>query len=138
MPEQTFDCPACGGPNQPEAGASRMACTYCGANLPIPERLRTQAEPPAQPRVTPRAIPKPEAKVRERPGQNKNRDAEARAALRMARPLIARALNIQWLFSLRRWFIPACLTVVLVALILCVALGMLPVMLNLIWQASAS
>ncbi|MBK8616360.1 MAG: hypothetical protein IPN96_04425 [Anaerolineales bacterium] len=33
----TFSCSACGAPNKPEAGISRMAsCTYCGTNLTIP------------------------------------------------------------------------------------------------------
>ncbi|MBK9209646.1 MAG: hypothetical protein IPL71_15625 [Anaerolineales bacterium] len=41
----TFSCSACGAPNKPEAGTSRMACTYCGTNLTIPENLQTAARP---------------------------------------------------------------------------------------------
>jgi len=54
MTETSIICPACGGPNEPLSGAVRMACTFCGTNLNIPEEMRIKATRATE---TPKARP---------------------------------------------------------------------------------
>jgi hypothetical protein len=115
MPEQTFNCPACGGPNQPEAGSTRMTCAYCSANLTIPENLRAKAKPKAK------RIP-----VRPQPIQVPEFDTSD--VLRKAQPIAIRAWNLYAYWTWLRWLLPACLTIFVVGILLCVALGLIPVM----------
>ncbi len=117
MPEQIFNCPACGGPNQPEAGSVRMACTYCNANLTIPENMRIKAKPSVEKiSAKPQPIPVPEI--------------DASDILRKAQPVAIRAWNLYAYWTWLRWLLPACLTIFVVGILLCVALGMIPV----IWK----
>ncbi|MBI3175784.1 MAG: hypothetical protein HYZ25_18840 [Chloroflexi bacterium] len=55
MTGTSITCPACGGPNEPLPGAARMACTFCGTNLNIPEELHIKATPKST--NTPKAKP---------------------------------------------------------------------------------
>lgn len=110
---QTFPCTACGGPNEPEAGLTRMACSYCGANLTIPESLRTKAKPTAA------SMP-----PKQRPAPSLEKDAPD--LLRKAQPYAVKAWNsyVYWTW-LRRLF-PACLTILVIGFFVCAALGALP------------
>jgi DNA-directed RNA polymerase subunit RPC12/RpoP len=110
---QTFPCPACGAPNEPEAGTNRMACAYCGANLTIPEKLRTEKFSRPE-KVTPQveAIPRPQI--------------EAADFIRKAQPVAVGAWNLFAAWTWLRWLFPACLTIFILG---CVALGVIP----LVW-----
>jgi hypothetical protein len=119
MPEQTFNCPACGGPNQPEAGQIRMACTYCGANLTIPEHLRIKA------------IPRVE-KTSPQPNKIEVPEIDASEVLRQAQPIVTRVWNLYAYWTWLRWILPACLTIFVVGMILCFALGMIPILWKMI------
>ncbi|MBM4426760.1 MAG: hypothetical protein FJ031_05930 [Chloroflexi bacterium] len=111
---QTFPCPACGAPNEPEAGSIRMTCAYCGANLTIPTPLRTKPKataanlPPEQ-----KAIPVPEI--------------DAADVIRKAQPIAIGAWNLYARWTWIRWLFPTCLTIFILG---CVALGLIP----LIWS----
>ncbi len=113
----TFPCPACGGPNEPEAGASRMTCSYCGANLNIPAHLRTSA-PPRVEKVPERAAPPPSL------------EQDAPELLRKAQPIAVNAWNAFALWTWIRRALPACLVIFVLGLCACVALGGLPFILN--------
>ena len=113
----TFPCPACGGPNEPEAGRAQMACSYCGANLTIPAELRKSAPPRVEKTPTMAApVPRPEI--------------DASELLRQAQPVATKAWNaFAWWTWIRR-ALPACLVVVLIGLCACAALTALPFILN--------
>lgn len=110
---EPFDCPSCGAPNEALAGASRMACAYCGANLSIPAHLQSAAKPPAQVKP-PQARPAPSF------------EKEAPDLLRKAQPFAVRAWNTYAAWTWLRWVLPACLTVFVVGLLGCIMLGVLP------------
>jgi predicted RNA-binding Zn-ribbon protein involved in translation (DUF1610 family) len=113
---ETFPCLSCGAPNQPAAGAVHMACEYCGANLTIPEELRAKAKPSATVKP-PKTVPAPSL------------EKEAPELLRKVQPVAIKAWNAYAYWTWLRWLIPACLTIIVVGLIVCVALGALPFLL---------
>ena len=115
---EIFPCSACGAPNEPEAGKTRMACSYCGANLSIPSHLQTQAKPKVE------SAPR---KQRSTPSL----ENEAPDLLRKAQPIAIKAWNsyVYWTW-LRRLF-PACLTILVIGFFACAALGALPFVLAL-------
>ena len=119
MSEQDFNCAACGGSNQPEAGAVRMACMYCGANLTIPEHLRIKTNPRME-------------KISTKPNPIQVPEIDAGDVLRKAQPIAIRAWNLYAYWTWLRWLLPACLTVFVVGILICVALGLIPVIWNLI------
>lgn len=94
-----------------------MTCTYCGANLTIPEDLRIKAKPA----VTVKPPP-----TRPAPGFGK----EAPELMRKAQPIALKAWNAYAIWTWLRWIIPACLVMILVGLIICSILGMLPFVLS--------
>lgn len=108
-----FNCSACGAPNDPEAGAIRMACVYCGVNLTIPENLRTKAVPKVE-----KTPPKPKPVI--------SPEIDAPDLLRKAEPIAIKAWNLYAAWTWIRWMLPTCLTLFVVGIILCVALGALP------------
>lgn len=110
---QTFPCTACGAPNEPETGLIRMACSYCGANLTIPQDMRVNAKPAVEVKP-PQARPTP------------NFEEEAPDLLRKAQPLVIKAWNAFALWTWLRWLLPACLTIAVVGFIVCALLGVLP------------
>lgn len=110
---QTFPCAACGGPNEPEAGQTRMACTYCGANLTIPANLRVAAKPSAQ-------IKPPKARPTSSP------EIDAPDLLRKAQPFAIKAWNTYAYWTWLRWLVPTCLTILVIGFFICLALGALP------------
>lgn len=111
----TFPCSACGGPNEAIAGASQMACTYCGASLTIPNDLRVQAKP------------KPTAKIQTSPARpTLSFEKEAPDLLRKAQPFAIKAWNTYAYWTWLRWLLPTCLTLVIVAIVICTLLGALP------------
>ena len=110
--EQTFPCTVCGAPNEAEAGAVRMACAYCGSNLTIPKNLRTKAKPAT---ITP---PKAKPAI--------HLEAEAPDLIRKAQPIAIKAWNLYAAWTWMRWLLPTCLTLFVIGIILCVALGALP------------
>jgi len=110
---QSFNCSACGGPNEPEAGSTQMSCTYCGANLTIPSHLRTKAIPKVEKnpsKVSPVSIP----------------EIDAPDLLRKAQPVAFKAFNMYAYWTWIRWLLPTCLTILVVGFILCAVLGALP------------
>ena len=113
----TFPCPACGAPNNPEAGRTQMACSYCGANLTIPAALRTAA-PPKVEKMPERAAPIPSL------------EKEAPDLLRRAQPIAIRAWNAFAVWTWIRRALPTCLVILLIVLCACVALTVLPFFLN--------
>ena len=115
---QTFPCPACGAPNEPEAGSAHMACSYCGANLTIPESLRSKAKPKVE-SVSPKVRPTPRL------------EQEAPDLLRKAQPIAIKAWNAYAFWTWLRWLLPACLTVFGIIFFVCLTLGALPFLLRL-------
>ncbi len=115
MPE--FPCPACGAPNEPEAGRAQMACSYCGANLTIPASMRTSEKPKVE--STP-------ARVAPAPRQ----EMDTSELLRQAQPVATRAWNtFAWWTWIRR-VLPTCLVIVLIGICICAILSALPFILN--------
>jgi hypothetical protein len=110
---QTFPCAACGAPNEPEAGTIRMACAYCGANLTIPEPLRTERAPSVE-KATPKVKPVFSPEI------------DAADVIRKAQPVAIGAWNLYAKWTWIRWLFPACLTIFILG---CVALGLIP----LVW-----
>lgn len=98
---QTFPCSACGAPNQPVAGAMRMACEYCGATLTIPESMRIKAMPKVE-----KSFPKTESV----PSLN----IDAPEILRKSQPIAMRAWNLFAMWTWLRWLLPTCLTIFIV------------------------
>ncbi len=115
---QTFSCPACGAPNEPEVGQIRMGCAYCGANLTIPDHLRTA------PKVTAE-----EMRPKTRPVSSPEIDAAD--FIRKAQPVAMGAWNAFAMWTWVRRLIPACLVLALVFFVLCIALGALPFIMNI-------
>ncbi|GIK10048.1 MAG: hypothetical protein JETCAE02_19990 [Anaerolineaceae bacterium] len=113
----TFPCPACGAPNEPEAGRAQMTCSYCGANLTIPASMRRDAPPKAE------KTPKVDA-----PAPRQEMDASE--LLRQAQPVVTKAWNAFALWTWVRRALPACLVAALIALCACVILGALPFITN--------
>jgi predicted RNA-binding Zn-ribbon protein involved in translation (DUF1610 family) len=120
MTNQTniITCPACGAPSEPEAGKTHMPCTYCGTTLTIPESLRTKTVPLQK--VPAREIKFPQPEI------------DPSDLLRKAQPIAYRAFNLYALWTWVRWLLPACLTAFILLIVLCLALGALPVILRLI------
>lgn len=116
--DKTFSCTACGAPNEPEPGATRMACSYCGVSLPIPARLQTQAKPQT---LKPQVQYKPVIDL----------EKEAPEILRKAQPVVTKAWNLYAYWTWLRWLAPACLTLFILGFFLCAGLGALPFLLNL-------
>ena len=113
----TFPCPACGAPNNPEAGRTQMACSYCGANLTVPAHLRTAAPPKVEIKP-PKAAPAPLQEI------------DASEILRQAQPVATKAWNAYASWTWIRRALPACLVIVLIGLCACAALTALPFFLN--------
>lgn len=113
----TFPCPACGAPNEPEAGATQMACSYCGANLTIPVSTR-KAAPPRVEKTPEKAAPAPSPEI------------DASEILRQAQPVVTRAWNTYAWWTWIRRALPTCLIIVLIGLCACAALTVLPFFLN--------
>lgn len=95
-----------------------MACTYCGANLTIPEALRTKAKPKVE-STPPKARPTPRL------------EQEAPDLLRKAQPIAIKAWNAYAYWTWLRWLIPTCLTVFVIVFLACLTLGALPFVLSL-------
>jgi len=114
---QTFSCPACGAPNQPATGQTMMACVYCGANLTIPEHLRTTDQVRAE-----------EMSPKRRPVSSPEIDAAE--FIRKAQPVAIGAWNLFALWTWIRRLIPTCLILSIVFFVLCIALGALPFIMN--------
>ena len=112
MPD-TFPCTECGAPNHPEAGQIRMTCAYCGANLTIPELLRTEAMPRVE-KIPTKA--KPATSL----------EQEAPDLLRKAQPIAIKAWNLFAYWTWLRWLLPTCLTILVIGFFICMALGALP------------
>ena len=110
---QTFSCSACGGPNEPIAGQSHISCSYCGANLTIPEVLRAKAKPTAK-STPPKQRPTPSL------------EKEAPDLLRKAQPVVVKAWNSYVYWTWLRRLIPACLTMLVISFFVCAAFGALP------------
>ena len=109
----SIPCPACGAPNEPEAGTIHMACTYCGTNLTIPKHLQTKATPKVArtpSKVAPVSIP----------------EIDAPDLIRKAQPVAFKAFNLYAYWTWLRWLLPTCLTILVVGFILCAVLGALP------------
>ena len=115
MPE--FPCPACGAPNEPEAGRAQMACSYCGANLTIPAALRTSAPPKVEIKPT-KAAPTPRQEI------------DASELLRQAQPVVTKAWNTYAWWTWIRRALPACLVILAIGLCVCIILGASPFILN--------
>ncbi|MBL8051388.1 MAG: hypothetical protein JNM46_09210 [Anaerolineales bacterium] len=98
---QTFQCTACGAPNQPEAGLMYMLCTYCGTNLTIPESLRIKSMPRVEKSFTKAETTRPI-------------EVEAADILRKSQPIAIRAWNLFAAWTWLRWLIPTCLTIFIV------------------------
>jgi hypothetical protein len=114
---ESLTCPACGAPNDPAAGTSQMACTYCGANLTIPVELQ---KPPTF------KVGIPPAKVA--PAKSLKEDAPE--LLRKSQPIAVKAWNTFAYWTWIRRALPACLVIVLIAICVCVVLSALPFFLN--------
>ncbi|MBE0672465.1 MAG: hypothetical protein IH588_17960 [Anaerolineales bacterium] len=115
---QSFTCSACGAPNYAEADSIRMACAYCGANLTIPEHLRTKSIPNVR-------------ETSSKTGPAISPEIDAPDLFRKAQPIAVKAWNLYAYWTWVRWLLPACLTLIIVSLIICAALGALPLMYNL-------
>jgi DNA-directed RNA polymerase subunit RPC12/RpoP len=115
----TFNCTVCGAPNYSEAGKSQMACTYCGTNIVIPDKLRIKAIPKAEP-----------AKLKEKPVPRPEK--EAADLLRKAQPVAIKAWNLYAYWTWIRWLMPTCLVILLISIVVCVALGAVPIFINML------
>jgi hypothetical protein len=120
MPKQTttITCPACGAPSAPEAGKTYMSCTYCSTTLTIPESLRIKTVPMQKVSAQKTKFQQPEI--------------DASDLLRKAQPIAYGAFNLYALWTWVRWLLPACLTIFVLFVVLCLALGALPLILKLI------
>ncbi|GAB1472446.1 hypothetical protein MASR2M66_33240 [Chloroflexota bacterium] len=110
----TFSCPACGAPNEPQAGGTYMACAYCSANLTIPAELRMKKPTPSVEFNPLKAAQVPSLRN------------EAPDLLRKAEPVLVKAWNTYAAWTWLRWLFPTCLLLFILG---CVALGIIP----LIW-----
>ncbi|MBK9782246.1 MAG: hypothetical protein IPP55_19790 [Anaerolineales bacterium] len=116
---ETFPCNACGGPNEPAAGVIRMACTYCGANLTIPENLRRKQQPAAQ--VKPKATGSTSSFIKEAPD-----------LLNKVQPFAIKAWKTYAAWTWIRWLLPACLSMLAIGFFICVLIGAVPIVLRLL------
>lgn len=116
----SFPCPACGAPNEPEAGRTQMSCSYCGANLTIPAELRRSAPPKVDRPPASAATAAPAPRLEE----------EASEILRNAQPIATKAWNVYASWTWIRRVLPTCLVVVLIGLCVCGALTVLSFILN--------
>ncbi len=118
MTQRSFSCIACGGPNEPEAGTSRMACTYCGIMLTIPDALQTRSKPkvvqPASEKIT-----------------GTHLEINAPEILRKTQPIALGAWNLFALWSLTKRILPACLVFFILGIVACLGFGILPIFLVL-------
>jgi|GEM_PF-798472 len=118
MTKNSFSCAACGGPNEPEAGTSHMACTYCGSKLTIPHAMRTKSESkdtqPTSQKITGTHV-----------------EINAPEILRRVRPVALGAWNLLAFWNLTKRILPACLVILLLGIVVCFALGFLPIFLVL-------
>ncbi len=108
-----FICPACGGPNEPVAGAAQMACTYCGANLTISTSMRRAAMPKVE-SIPARAVPASRL------------EEEAPEMLRKAQPILAQAWSTYAIWTWIRRVLPTCFVILLIGLCACGLLTVLP------------
>lgn len=115
MPDH-FPCPACGAPNDPEAGASQMTCSYCGANLIIPASMRRAAPKAERPPAPAASAPAPEI--------------DASELLRKAQPVATQAWNAYASWTWIRRALPACLIIALIGVCACAALAIAPFLLQ--------
>jgi hypothetical protein len=95
-----------------------MACTYCNANLTIPEHLRTQAIPKVLPAEK---IPAP-------PHPISIPEVDASNVLRQAQPIVTRAWNLYAYWTWLRWILPTCLVIFVIGFVICAALGLIPIL----------
>jgi hypothetical protein len=110
---ETFPCPACGAPNEPEPGATRMTCAYCLTNLTIPVELQ---KPPVF------KVGIPPAKI----APTGNFQEEASDLLRKAQPVATKAWNAFAYWSWIRRVLPGCLVIIVIGICLCAILGVWP------------
>ncbi len=109
---QSIACPACGAPNEPEAGKTHIACSYCSATVTIPEHMWTKPMPQVQKNFS-----------NARPVTNPEIDAPD--LLRKAQPIAIGAWNLFAAWTWLRWLLPTCLVIFVVGFVLCVVLGAL-------------
>ena len=109
----TFPCPACGAPNEPEAERAQMACYYCGANLTIPAEMRRAAPPKVE------SMPKKAAPAA-------SPEIDASDFLRKAQPVAVKAWNAYAIWTWVRRALPACLVIALIGVCACSLLFALP------------
>lgn len=111
----SFPCPACGAPVDPEAGQEAMACPYCDTNLIIPPKLRRKKAAAAR---TESPTPKPKdpfsaaASVRldEKVAERSKRESELlTGALRSAQPMARGAARLYNFWVLAKYFLPGIL-----------------------------
>ena len=95
-----------------------MNCGYCGANLTIPENMRIKSAPADEEKTAQAKAFEPE----------KIQPADV---LRKAQPIAIRAWNLYALWSWLRWLLPTCLTILVIGFVLCAALGMIPIIWNM-------
>lgn len=91
-----------------------MPCAYCGANLTIPEAMRTDKPKAGAGKKPPSARPAPSL------------ENEAADILRKVQPIAVKAWNAYAYWTWIRRLLPACAIIVVVGLIVCAALGALP------------
>jgi hypothetical protein len=96
-----------------------MACAYCATNLTIPKHLRTKT-------ISIKAKPSSKAKPISVP------ENEAAKLLRKAQPIAVKAWNFYAVWTWLMRLLPACLVVFIVGIFICLALGALPFVLNLL------
>ena len=117
MTQTTFECSACGAPNNPSPGRAQMSCMYCGTKLTIPAVLRTETTPIA------------EEPLRESI-QTQGSEFEPEVLLRQAQPIATRAWNAYARWTQIRYFLPTCLTLLVIGVCACGALTVLPILLR--------
>jgi hypothetical protein len=94
-----------------------MACAFCGAMLTIPENLRTKEMPKVE-------------KIPPKPDPFQKLEKEAPNLLRKAEPIAIGAWNLYAVWTWLRWLIPTCLTIAVIGFFICLALGLLPVVIR--------
>ncbi|MBC7878278.1 MAG: hypothetical protein H7Y59_14000 [Anaerolineales bacterium] len=102
---QTFPCLACGAPNEPEAGLTRMACSYCGANLTIPEAMQIKEMPKVD-----KSFTKAES--------DSWVEIDAPEMLRKSQPIAIGAWNLFAMWTWLKWLIPTCFVLLMIGCII--------------------